>query len=296
MTIMDLNQLNYFVLSFRTQNFAQVADQLGIAVSSVSRGISALEKELGTTLFYRNTRTLEVTPAARSFLPCAEAALNTINRGVDAIAADQEQLCGSIKLNASVSFGTAVLSPIISSFSEAYPEIKIDLMLSDRVESPFHTQAHLSFRHNAQKDSALLSRKLMDVEYYLVGNAKVKTIDQLRESDIAALSYSGFADPLRIQDETDRCEMVSFRPRFLTSSPLALVQYLLSAKNNVFAVLPDWLVKVYLLNNSLHRAFPFSKIKVNDSETVISCVRIKDSYVAKRVQVFEAFLREALST
>src|SRR5437868_4360762 len=112
-------------------SFSQAADELGLAKTTVSKAISRLEERLRTTLIHRTTRKLSLTDSGRLAL---ERARRIASDGSDIEADILEDAAvprGSIRLAVTTAFGLGAVAPILPDFLALYPEIDVDLCLTD---------------------------------------------------------------------------------------------------------------------------------------------------------------------
>ena len=304
---MDIKQLSAFVKTVSTLNFARTAAIENTSTANISRRLNMLEQELGVLLFTRNTRTLVATKAAETFYPKALAALRALEEGCDAISVDSQAPHGDVHINASLSFGTKILAPLIARFTALYPQIKVKLHLSDVQENIVEEGFDLSFRHNQQQDSSLVSRRLIDVRYLLVTSHSSSVADDngcqssnemIRKEGgdwiFASLTYRGFENKICWQDKEAHYER-KITPVFSTSCALALMGFLKMSDQKVCALLPDWLVAESLRDKSLRQLNNSSSFMPVGTESYISMVKAQQKFTPKRVQLFEGFIYSALN-
>ncbi|MEO0376477.1 MAG: LysR family transcriptional regulator [Cyanobacteria bacterium P01_A01_bin.17] len=130
---MDLSVLQLFVEVMRQGSFASVARDRNVDPSSVSRAIATLEKELGIRLFQRTTRKLSPTEAGTTYFVQIEPLVEEIQRAKDIASDVSGQLRGTLRVTASVPFGLKCIVPLLPDFAALYPDLTIDLMLTDAI-------------------------------------------------------------------------------------------------------------------------------------------------------------------
>ena len=130
-TGMDLGVLRIFIDVARRGGFSPVARDRDLDPSSVSRTIAVLEAELGVRLFQRTTRRLTLTEAGGLYFDRIEALVDHLDAARDDALAISTGPLGTLRLTASVAFCQACLMPLLPAFRQAFPALKLELLLSD---------------------------------------------------------------------------------------------------------------------------------------------------------------------
>lgn len=146
-----------FVASIDHGSLSRAASALGRSITTVSRAISALEERLGATLLIRTTRTLKLTDAGDRYLAAC--------RKVLAELADAEQRAGSgvepphgvLTVTAPTMFGALHVRPIVDGYLAAYPDVRVRLLLLDRVVSVLDEGVDVAIRIAHLPDSSLVA-------------------------------------------------------------------------------------------------------------------------------------------
>lgn len=152
-------EMEVFVRVVELGGFSHAARQLGMTQSAVSKLISRLEARLGTRLFNRSTRRLDLTAEGCTFYERASAILSDIEEA-ERHAGRGEQPVGRIRLNTSASYAAHVLEPVLPMFQERYTEIVLDIVLTDSVIDLLAERTDVVVRAGPLKDSSLVARKL----------------------------------------------------------------------------------------------------------------------------------------
>ncbi|WP_095084165.1 LysR family transcriptional regulator [Mesorhizobium sophorae] len=158
----DINrsgEIEVFVRVVEEGSFSSAARALRMTPSAVSKLIARLEARLGARLVSRSTRKLQLTPEGTAFYDSGQRIL------ADMSAAEQEAAAGAaprgrLRVNSYVPFGVHRLIPLLPRFLERYPEISVDLMLTDSVIDLMAERADVAIRAGPLGESRLVARKL----------------------------------------------------------------------------------------------------------------------------------------
>lgn len=154
-----LQQLAIFVRTVETGSFSKVAREFGLSQPSVSRTVAALEDRLGVKLLTRTTRQLSLTHPGELLLSRAREVLAGVEEAENA-ARGADRLSGILRIAMPATFGMRQIVPLLPSFLERHPLLKIDLMMSDRYENLVAAGADIAIRFGEQPDSSFVARKL----------------------------------------------------------------------------------------------------------------------------------------
>jgi DNA-binding transcriptional LysR family regulator len=124
---MELRQLEHFVAVAEERHFSRAAMRVHIVQSGLSSSIRLLERELGTSLFVRSTRRVELTEAGRAFLPEARATLAAARRAREAVGAVEGLLRGTLTIGIMQVLDPVDLPALLGRFRRQYPQVEIRL-------------------------------------------------------------------------------------------------------------------------------------------------------------------------
>lgn len=154
-----LQQLALFVRTAETASFSKAGREFGLTQPSVSRAISALESRLGVKLLLRTTRQVSPTEAGELLLVRAREALAGIEDAENA-ARGSDGLSGIVRVALPSAYGTRRIVPLLPAFLERHPQLKVELIMSDRYANLIAEGVDLALRLGNQPDSSFITRKL----------------------------------------------------------------------------------------------------------------------------------------
>ena len=159
---MQLGSIEQFCKAAELGSFTAAAEFFGLTPAAVSRSISRLELRLGVRLFSRTTRSIKVTNEGELFWKECQLALEQIAEAERAITGAQTVPSGLLRISVSTAYGTHRLLPLMPRFTEAYPQIEIELSISDKIVDFVEEGYDIAIRLGIQRDSRLVAYKLED--------------------------------------------------------------------------------------------------------------------------------------
>ena len=183
---MDWDKLRIFHAVADAGSLTHAGDTLHLSQSAVSRQIRALEESLGTTLFHRHARGLILTEQGELLFD----ATKSMNKRLDAAAArikdSEEEIFGELRVTTTTGFGTLWLAPRLPKLYETYPDLKIDLMLEERVLDLPMREADVAIRMKEPSQADLIRKRLMSVrmrlyatEEYIAKNGMIHDVEDI---------------------------------------------------------------------------------------------------------------------
>ncbi|UPL15488.1 LysR substrate-binding domain-containing protein [Microbacterium galbinum] len=128
---MELQQMRYVVEVAATRSFTRAAERCFVTQSALSHQIAALERELGQRLFIRSSRGVRLTEAGEAFLPPARSALASAQQAVDAVAAEPDQLDGTVRIGIIPTVVAVRVPRLLASFRAAHPAVRVELEMGN---------------------------------------------------------------------------------------------------------------------------------------------------------------------
>lgn len=157
-----LADIQLFIRVSEIGGISGAARQLGLTPATASAAIKRLERELGSQLFERSTRSLRLTPAGEDFLGYCVQSTQLLEEGMAALRQGREGLSGEVHLGAPSDLGRDYLDELLETFREKHPQIRIVMHLSDGMHDLYRNPIDLVLRYGLLRDSALIARKLCD--------------------------------------------------------------------------------------------------------------------------------------
>mgnify|MGYP001195826740 CR=1 FL=1 len=161
--------LEIFTAAVDLGSFSAAGRALGLTPSAVSRTIDRIETRLGVRLLLRSTRALTLTAEGRSYLQAARRILADLN-DVEQQIADQGTPRGRLRISAAQSHGRLCVVPLLGEFMRLYPNILVDIALTDTLVDVAGGQADVAIRFGPLADSGLVARKLGETGRVIVAS------------------------------------------------------------------------------------------------------------------------------
>ncbi|SHF30736.1 transcriptional regulator, LysR family [Microbulbifer donghaiensis] len=159
-----------FVAVVEQGSFTAAAARLDISTAQVSRQVSALEGRLGTKLLYRTTRKVTVTELGQVYYRLCRQALDGLQEAELAVTRQQQVPRGRLRLTAPVAFGEKTIAPLLNDFAVRYPELEVELQLTNQQLDLVAEGYDLAVRLGRLKDSSLMAKRLASRTLYVCGS------------------------------------------------------------------------------------------------------------------------------
>lgn len=158
-----LDAMNVLLAAVESGSLSKASRNLRLPLATVSRRVAELEAHLNATLLIRSARGLELTPAGRSYVTAAKAILEQLTEAERAAGGEYTEPKGDLVVTASVMFGRLHVLPVVTQFLAAFPEVSVNLMLTDRITHLIDDQVDVAIRLGALPDSGLIATRLGSV-------------------------------------------------------------------------------------------------------------------------------------
>lgn len=288
---MDWDKLRIFHAVADAGSLTHAGETLHLSQSAVSRQIRALEESLNATLFHRHARGLILTEQGELLFD----ATNAMNRRLDTAEArirdSKEEAFGELRVTTTTGFGSLWLAPRLPALYAKYPELKIDLMLEERVLDLPMREADVAIRMKEPSQADLIRRRLMSVRMRLYATP-------------AYLAEHG--TPARMADIADHRLICQNTTSFQVSAGASLVQELLTydvqsllTVNNYYGVLQGVLnnLGIGVLPDYLTEDFPeIVRVlpDIESNEVPVFLAYPEELRNSKRIAAFRDFVMEEI--
>ncbi|MGL5078384.1 MAG: LysR family transcriptional regulator, partial [Waterburya sp.] len=269
---MDISVLQTFIEVIRKGSFAAVAREHNLDPSAVSRAISGLEQELGVRLFQRTTRKLSLTEAGMTYYQRLEPLMEEMQRAIDVVKEVSGKPQGAIRITASVSFGLKCIVPLLAAFEAMYPDLLVDLLLTDYRVDLLTERIDLAIRLGQLQDSTLIAQKLMSTPYsvcvspnYLQQWGELNQPEEISKHNCLLFPLAKFRSRWLFRDQQGKISEIPVSGRTIISNALGLQQCAIAGMG--LALLPDWLIEQELESGKLIKVLPHYDVTATDFET-----------------------------
>ena len=161
----QLRALRYFSKVVETGSFTRAASEFSVPPSSLSRRIADLEKSLGANLLKRSTRVVKVTEIGQLYYRQVQDILFQLEQSDEAVRSYQAKPMGQLRISAMVGFGERLLLPLLAEFKALYPEIILDISLSDELSTLGRDDVDVAIRGGYAPNERVQAIRLMSNEF-----------------------------------------------------------------------------------------------------------------------------------
>lgn len=215
----DWNNLRYFLELSRQGKLLRAAARLHVDHTTVSRRITALEKQLDVRLFDKSPSGYQLTDAGLRLLPLAEQIETRCNQLYQDIAGKDARLGGTVRVATPEALGSQVIARRVAGFRQAHPDIEIELVAETRRMSLSKREADIAISFSRPESGRLIAWKLCDYRLrlyatrdYLAAHAPINAIEDLAGHDFVSYIDDLIEMPeLRFFDNTIKNAHVVFR-------------------------------------------------------------------------------------
>lgn len=296
---MNLRDLALLLEVARAGSFAAAAKAVGTDPSTVSRSIATLEAQLGLRLFQRTTRSLSLTEAGDLYLSRAQPLLEELTRlGAEARDIKAEPR-GRLRLTTSVTFGQAMILPLLPEFRRLYPEIALDCLFTDQNLDLIGERIDLALRLAPSIEGEVIASRLLTTRYrlvaspaYLADSPPLRGPQDLQAHKLLLFTIRPFNSRWKFRQKDGAETEVAVQGE-LTISPAGAI--LEAARLGLgVALLPNYLTDGEIAAGRLTRLMPEWQVTATSFDTGAWLVYPSRSFLPAKTRAMIDFLRERL--
>jgi len=159
--------MQFFVLVARLGSLAAAARAMDLTPPAATKRLAALEARLGVRLLNRTTRSVSLTSEGETYLQYAARILDDIRDMEDAVGQGRSTPKGLLRVNATLGFGRTTIAPLVSRFSARYPDVEVQMEVTDKPIDLVESGFDLAIRFGALPDKRLNARRIMSNRRFL---------------------------------------------------------------------------------------------------------------------------------
>ncbi|WEJ74861.1 LysR family transcriptional regulator [Pseudomonas sp. PSE14] len=287
--------LNAFITTVEAGGFASAGRQMGLATSSVTRQVDALEQHLGTRLLNRSTRRVTLTAAGETYYEHAVRLLADLESANLEVSEAEGPPRGQLRVSLPVAFGQLHIAPGLSDFAERYPGITLDLVLSDEMADLVEQRLDLAVRlgnvdspHVVARRMAPHRRLLCASPDYLQRHGSPRTPAELAQHACLTFAYARGSRLWHFCGHSEESVRVSGPLR--ANSSQVLRQAALDGMGLI--LMPSWLLGEDIEAGRLQVLLPEWRAGVNGEDSGVYAVYLPNRRNSKKVRAFVDFFTE----
>jgi DNA-binding transcriptional LysR family regulator len=288
----DLDLLPIFASVAEAKGFSEAARRLRIPISTVSSRVAELEDRLGVRLLERSTRNLRLTEIGVEVFELAKRSAELGDAVAGIVSNRLSEVKGTLRLTAPPSISDSLLAPLINAFQSSYPNVRIQMLVTERLVDHVGEGVDLAIRLGAFKDSSLVARRLLTYRHQLVASPdyiqKCATLPK-RPADLLAHRLLAFSYWKRdttwafIQTRTQEKETIDFDPYLTMNDYTGLAAALLEGIG--IGELPPIVQPELLRSGRLVEVMP----KWHFSTSDLSLLHLGKRHMSKPLRLFKEF-------
>ncbi|TEW46444.1 LysR family transcriptional regulator [Psychromonas algicola] len=280
----------------QTGSFTAAGERLGLSKALVSKYVAQVEKQLGVRLFNRSTRRLALTEAGNIYYQDAMPLVESITQLTDKVSGAEADPSGLLRVSASLTFGDTCLAKALPEFLAHYPNLQVELQLSDRKVDMLEEGIDLVIRIGTVDDSTLVSKKINTFPLvlcaspdYLAQHGMPKYPDDIKQHNCIVDSNFKIGKQWPFMDERGLQGVMSINSNVSVNSPRSVKEFALAGVG--IALVPKYIVEDALNNGSLQLVLPEYRMQSFSMYAVYP----HRKYLAQKTRSFVDFLIENFS-
>ncbi|MFT6674706.1 MAG: DNA-binding transcriptional LysR family regulator [Sulfitobacter sp.] len=288
---MDWDKLRIFHAVADAGSLTHAGEKLNLSQSAVSRQIRGLEEQLNTNLFHRHARGLILTEQGELLFDATSSMTKRVDAASARIRDSEEEVFGELRVTTTTGFGTLWLVPRMPKLYEKYPDLKVDLMLEERVLDLPMREADVAIRMKEPSQADLIRKRLMSVRMclyasvkYLKQNGTPKTVEDM--SDHRLICQNTDSDQVAAGlNLIQQLMMFDLRSMLTVNSYFGVLQGVLHDLG--IGVLPDYLTQDF---PDLVQVVP----DIESADVPVFLAYPEELRQSKRVSAFKDFVQDEI--
>ncbi len=282
--------LRTFLAVADTESFTAGAARLNISPQLASKYVRALEDDLGVQLFVRSTRRVSLTQTGAGFRSRSAQLVEDYDDLARTVQQTHHAPTGCLRLTAPTNFAEIYLVDALAEFAEAYPDVTVDLRLTDRFVDLLEDGVDVAIRIGELADSQLIARRIGPAELvvcaapdYLAKAGQPKTIAELSEHSCILDSNMRDTDHWVFESE-GKVDRVPVSGRFRLNSALGACRLALAGQGIVFG--PTYVMAPHIASGDLVPVLP----QIATRELGIYAIYQENRHLSTKIRVFVDFM------
>ncbi|MFT4721254.1 MAG: DNA-binding transcriptional LysR family regulator [Candidatus Azotimanducaceae bacterium] len=296
----QLRALRYFAKVVETGSFTRAAEAFSVPPSSLSRRIADLEKNLGANLLKRSTRVVQVTEIGQLYFKQVQDILVQLEQSDETVRSYQAKPTGFLRVSSMVSFGERLLLPLLDEFRTLYPEIILDVSLSDELSTLSRDDVDIAIRGGYAPNERVQAIRLMDNEFIPVAASSYLDTMGTPKHAVELKRHKGLffrtpTGPTPWLCESDgQWQDVSAAPVAISNSGKWLGEQAVAGLGIMMA--PRWSMRDYLDSGALQELLVEPTLRISQNpDLAIYLLYQKQQYLVPKVKVAVDFLVSRVS-
>jgi len=256
-----LDGMKTVVAVVETGSFTAASERLNISKALASKYVGEVESRLNVRLFHRSTRKLALTEAGKRYYQQALPLLEEFTELVDSVTGEQSSPQGLLRVSVPVAFGEMKLAPLIPQFMRQFPDISLELILSNSLVDMVEEGIDVRVRIGGVDDSSLIARQLKTLPLilcaspeYLQRHGEPQTPQDIAEHNCIIDSNFRIGKHWPMIDPDGKTETVNVSSRIAASSPSAVKE--IAAAGGGIGMVPRFIVEPALQQGLLKEVLP----------------------------------------
>lgn len=257
---MEIELTRIFVKVAQNGSFTRAAEILKLSKSSVSKAIARLEKETGTKLIVRTTRSLTLTASGRGFYEASLGPILQIEEAQKSLYGQDSLLTGLLRITAAEDLGSIVIAPAIAELSSKHANLNFELEYTDEVVDLVKDGFDIAIRIGKVKETNLKLKRAGEVVLvpvaapkYLKGKNKIRSPEDLKDHDCLSINAQGVSERWSLRS-TRGTVHVPIHSKIVSNQMTSLVQMAIAGGG--VSLVPHYLCQTFIADGRLQRVLP----------------------------------------